>query len=76
MILDTIGSVAEILVDLPIVDLSPDPKDNMIIATAIKGQVDHLVSGDKKDLLSLVTVQSIPIISARNAVTYLGLVDS
>ena len=76
LMLDTIGSVAEILLDLPTVDLSPDPNDNMIIATALKGQVDYLVSGDKKDLLSLETVQNIPIISARKAVTYLGIVDS
>ena len=76
LMLDTIGSVAEILVDLPSVDLSPDPNDNMIIATAIKGRVDYLVSGDKKDLLLLETVQNIPIISARKAVAYLGIVDS
>ncbi len=73
--LDTIGSVPEILVDLPTVDLSPDPNDNMIIATTLKGRVDYLVSGDKKDLLSLETVQNIPIITARKAVSYLG-VDS
>ncbi|MEE9304242.1 MAG: putative toxin-antitoxin system toxin component, PIN family [Thiotrichaceae bacterium] len=76
LMIDTIGSVAEILVDLPVVDLSPDPNDNMIIATALKGRVDYLVSGDKKDLLSLKTVQNIPIITARKAVAYLGIVDS
>ncbi len=76
LMLDTIGSVAEILVDLPVVDLSPDPNDNMIIATALKGRVNYLVSGDKKDLLSLVTVENIPIISARNAITRLGIADS
>lgn len=71
VMLDTIGSVAEILVDLPVVDVSPDPNDNMIIATAIKGQVDYLVSGDKRDLLSLKTVQNIPVITARKAVSCL-----
>jgi putative PIN family toxin of toxin-antitoxin system len=76
LMLDTIGSVAEILVDLPTVDLSPDPNDNMIIATALKGRVDYLVSGDKKDLLLLETVHTIPIITARNAVSYLGIADS
>ncbi len=76
LMLDTIDSVAEILVDLPVVDLSPDPNDNMIIATALKGRVDYLVSGDKKDLLSLVTVENIPIITARNAISSLGIADS
>ena len=76
LMLDAIGSVAEILVDLPNIDLSPDPNDNMIIATALKGRVDYLVSGDKKDLLSLETVQNIPIITARNAITRLGIADS
>ncbi len=76
LMLDTIGSVAEILVDLPNVDLSPDPNDNMIIATALKGRVDYLVSGDKKDLLSLDTVENIPIITARHAITRLGIAES
>ncbi len=57
--------------DIPSVDLSPDPDDNKIIATAIAGKADYLVSGDKADLLSLETAQGIPIISARQMVEIL-----
>ena len=48
----------------------------MIIATALEGWVDYLVSGDKKDLLSLGNVQNIPIIRPRQAVEHLGIVGS
>jgi len=74
LLLENVSSIAEVLTDLPSVIHSPDPNDNMIIATALKGDVDYLVSGDKKDLLSLGSVQKIPIITARRAVEYLGIV--
>ncbi len=74
LLMATIESVAKIVIDLPVVDVSPDPDDNKIIATAIAGRADYLVSGDKKDLLSLGTVEHIPIITARQAVEYLGIV--
>ncbi len=76
LLLDNVSSIAEVLSDLPSVALSPDPNDNMIIATALEGRADYLVSGDKKDLLSLGTVQNIPIITARKAIEYLGIVGT
>ena len=74
LLLDNISSIAEIQTDLPTVTLSPDPNDDMILATALAGRADYLVSGDKKDLLSLGSVQNIPIITARQAIEYLGIV--
>ena len=50
------------------VDLSPDPDDNPIIATAIAGQVQYIVSGDKRDMLELQKVEGIPIVTAREFV--------
>lgn len=76
MLLGSASSIAEVLTDLPSVMLSPDPDDNMIIATALEGQANYIVSGDKKDLLSLGSVQNIPIITARQAVEYLGIIGS
>ena len=76
LLLDNVGSIAEVLTNLPSVTLSPDPDDNMIIATALEGRANYLVSGDKKDLLSLGRVQNIPIITPREAVEYLGIVSS
>ncbi|UCH26810.1 MAG: putative toxin-antitoxin system toxin component, PIN family [Trueperaceae bacterium] len=56
---------AEVLTDLPTVDLAPDPDDNPILATAIAGRVDVLVTGDRADLLALSRVQGIPVVTAR-----------
>jgi putative PIN family toxin of toxin-antitoxin system len=53
--------------------LSPDPDDNVFLETAIDGHASLLVTNDKADLLSLRTVNGIPIVSAREAVTRLGL---
>lgn len=58
---------ALILDEIPVVDLSPDPKDNPILATAIAGNADLIISGDKKHMLSLERVRGIPIVTARQA---------
>ena len=46
------------------VNASPDPDDNFLLALAQEGKADHLVTGDKSDLLSLETFNGIPIIRA------------
>ncbi len=53
--------------------LSPDPDDDVFLQTAVDGQADWLVTNDKADLLSLGEVEGIPIVSARDAATRLGL---
>ncbi|MCF8038128.1 MAG: hypothetical protein K9K79_02330 [Desulfohalobiaceae bacterium] len=50
------------------VDFSPDPADNKILAIAIAAKADLIVSGDKKHMLFLNNVASIPIVTAREAV--------
>jgi hypothetical protein len=54
--------------------LSQDPADNLIIATALAGEADYLVTGDKRDLLHLGEVEGIPIITARQALEKLETV--
>jgi len=66
-----IGALAFVADSIPIVDLSPDPDDNAILATGIEARADFIVSGDKSDLLSLKKAQGIPIITARRAVNRL-----
>ncbi|NCS24368.1 MAG: putative toxin-antitoxin system toxin component, PIN family [Microcystis aeruginosa BS13-02] len=56
---------------LPIVSYSPDPDDNIILATAIAGNADYLVSGDKSDLLKLGIIEDILIITPRQALDIL-----
>ena len=53
--------------DLPRVNASPDPDDNLILATAIAGRADLIVSGDRKHMLSLGNFQGIPIVTAADA---------
>jgi uncharacterized protein len=53
--------------------LSPDPDDDVFLETAVDGRANWLVTNDKADLLSLRTVEGIPIISAREAVMRLRL---
>ena len=50
---------------LPAVDASSDPDDNYLLAIAMAGSADFLVTGDKRDLLGLGTHAGTRIISAR-----------
>jgi putative PIN family toxin of toxin-antitoxin system len=56
-------------IDMSAVDVSysPDPDDNRVLAIAIVGRGDYVVSGDKAHMLSLGEVEGIPIITARQA---------
>ncbi len=60
-----INSKAHIVQELTPVQYSKDSDDNWIIATAIHGKADFIVTGDKKHLLSLHEIEKIPIITAR-----------
>ncbi|ODS24050.1 putative toxin-antitoxin system toxin component, PIN family [Candidatus Endobugula sertula] len=73
ILLEALHRKADIATDLPFVELSPDPDDNRIIATALAGQADYLVSGDKADLLSLGMAHDIPILTARQMAERLKL---
>ena len=55
---------ATVLKDLPDVDLSRDPYDNPVIAMAIEGSADYLVTGDRRGLLSLKRVAGTRIVTA------------
>ena len=57
--------------DLPDINVSPDPKDNPILATGIAGQVDIIVSRDKRHMLALGHIEEIPIVSPHEAVRQL-----
>lgn len=70
-LVDGLRAVGVIATDLPDVDDSPDPDDNPILATAIAGGADVIVSGDKKHMLLLGRVGEIPIVTARDALNWL-----
>ena len=56
---------AEVLDELPTVDFASDPDDNPLLATAIAGEADFLVTGDRADVLVLGKVEGVPIVTAR-----------
>jgi putative PIN family toxin of toxin-antitoxin system len=49
------------------ITMSPDADDDVFLNTVVDGRATLLISGDKTDLLALRAVQSIPIVSAREA---------
>lgn len=49
--------------------ISNDPKDDKIIECAVVSSATHIVSGDRRHLLSLGSYQGIPIVSARELLT-------
>ena len=62
---------ARVLTDLPMLEISQDPDDNPVLAMAVVGEADYLVSGDKRDLLSLKEIEKTKIITARDFLTIL-----
>lgn len=58
---------------LPDIDISPDPDDNITLATAIAGKANLIITGDKRHMLALEKVESIPIITARDALEQINL---
>ncbi len=63
---------ATTITDLPAVNYSADPADNLILATAIAGQAELLVTGDKKHLLSLGKVGAVSIVTVNDALNLLN----
>jgi putative PIN family toxin of toxin-antitoxin system len=59
-------AVAELVGELPEIDAVPnDPADNPIVATAIAGKADYLVTGDRAHLLPLGEYQGVRMVSPR-----------
>ena len=64
--------LATLIENLPTLDVSPDPYDNFLLAMAQAGQADLLVTGDKRDLLSLSRHQGMRILTTPEALGLLG----
>lgn len=67
VIVEHLETRATVLRDPPPVTLSTDPADNDILAAAIAGEVDLIVSGDREHMLSLGTAEGIPVVTPREA---------
>ncbi len=71
-IVENISAYAHVLTTFDVENISPDPNDNQILAAAIDGKVDLIVSGDRKHMLALGEVRGIPVVTAREAVELLS----
>ncbi|MEG3440089.1 putative toxin-antitoxin system toxin component, PIN family [Pannus brasiliensis CCIBt3594] len=75
IMLTGIAIYANCVTSIPSISYSPDLDDNVILATAIAGGADYIITGDKVDLLQLSQVENIPIITARQALDILEQKD-
>lgn len=66
-VLENIEAAASIVESVGQVACSSDPDDNIMLATAIAGRADPIVSGDKPGMLSLGEVEGIRIVTPREA---------
>lgn len=64
-----------VLDKLPVVDRSRDPNDNFLLAMAEAGAADYLVTGDKRDILVFKQHGPTRIVTAREMLKALGLVE-
>lgn len=72
-LINLLGSRAEFVRKLPVVEVSSDPDDNFLFAIAQAGKADYLVSGDKRHVLDIPTWGRTRTITARQLVKLLGL---
>ncbi len=61
-----------VLVSAVVTD-SSDPDDNAVLALALDGRADVIVSGDRKHVLPLHPYRGIPVLSPREFATRVGL---
>jgi len=65
-LINELRDVAVTVKNLPIVTVSPDPHDDYLLAIAVAGSADFLITGDKRDLLALRLYEGTKIITVRD----------
>lgn len=71
-LINELKGFAEWVDNLPPVDMSPDPFDNYLLSIAQGGGASHLVTGDKRDLLSMARYGSTAIVGVSAFLDMLG----
>ena len=67
-IVDDLRTLAWVVSPTEVARVVPsDTDDDHVLAAALSGAVDLIVTGDKRDLLALGSYQGIPIVTARQA---------
>jgi putative PIN family toxin of toxin-antitoxin system len=72
-LVNTVRALAFMVERLPVVNLSPDPHDDFLLAIAQAGKAHYLVSGDKSGLLALGKMGNTKIVTAGEMVGFVGL---
>lgn len=65
-LINEVRALAVELKDLPTVTACADPYDNYLLAIAVAGKADFLVTGDKRDLLGMQHHEGIRIVTVRD----------
>lgn len=71
-LINELRDVAIVVANLPFVNASPDPYYNYLLATAVAGLADFVVTGDKRDLLVLRVFEGVKIVTVRELLTLQG----
>ena len=71
-LINELREVAVLVTNLPTVTICADPFDNYLLAMAAAGSTDFLVTGDKRDLLSLGLYEGTKITTVRDFLTLTG----
>jgi putative PIN family toxin of toxin-antitoxin system len=65
-LINELRDLSVVVKDLPVVTVSLDPYDNYLLAMALVGSADFLVTGDKRDLLTLKRHEGTRIVPVRD----------
>jgi putative PIN family toxin of toxin-antitoxin system len=65
-LINEVRDLAVVVRHLPVATASADPNDNYLLSMAAAGSADFLVTGDKRDLLSLTVYKGTRIITVRD----------
>ena len=72
-LINRIGERALLVKQLPKVDVADDPGDNYLLAMAVAGEAEYLVTGDKSDLLALKRHRGTQLVTVQEMVSMLKL---
>lgn len=71
-LINELRDIAVVLKNLPTVAVCQDPHDDYLLAMAVAGAADFLVTGDKRDLLGLKLHEGTKIVTVRDFLTMHG----
>lgn len=74
-LMNDLRKIAVMVDPLPAVDASRDPFDNYLLAIALGGDANYLVTGDKPDLLCLGQHEGTKIVSVRDFLSFARLMN-